>query len=166
MGLAGEGSVQQEVLLKYWFAQERSSGLWTRLNHITIGGERTCAPGQRENPREDGYNGTLSSVQLHRLVTQCEHILHLDMDAAGENIDIQKRNSVAQSLLYSVGRLRNFDAYEQVLENLSEGDAPLITWTLTKLGRTLTPRSVDEIASDHLSEPVVKILRRDRKSVV
>lgn len=159
MGLAGEGSVQQEVLLKYWFAQERSSGLWTRLNHITIGGERTCGPDQRENPREDGYNGTLSSVQLYRLVTQCEHILHLDMDAVGENIDIQRRISVAQSLLYSVGRLRNFDAYEQVLENLSEGDTPLITWTLAKLGRTLTPRSVDEIAADHLSEPVVKILR-------
>ena len=39
MGLAGEGSVQQEVLLKYWFAQKRNSGLWIRLNHITIGGE-------------------------------------------------------------------------------------------------------------------------------
>lgn len=159
MGLAGEGSVQQEVLLKYWFTQERSSGLWTRLNHITIGGERTCSLDQSKDPREDGYNGTLSSVQLHRLVTQCEHILHLDMDVARENIDIQRRISVAQSLLYSVGRLKNFDAYEQVLENLSEKDAPLITWTLAKLGRTLTPRKVDEIAADHLSESVVKILR-------
>ena len=98
-------------------------------------------------------------MQLHRLVTQCKHILHLDMDAAGENIDIQRRISVAQSLLYSVGRLKNFDTYEQVLENLSEKDAPLITWTLAKLGRTLTPRSVDEIATEHLPEPVVKMLR-------
>ncbi|MDE7243570.1 MAG: hypothetical protein K2O18_06295, partial [Oscillospiraceae bacterium] len=159
LGLAGEASVQQEVLLKYWFKQERSSGLWTRLNHITIGGERTGGVDSRRDLRNDDYNGTLSSIQYHHLVTQCEHILHLDMDMAGESIDVRKRVAVAQSLLYSVRRLKDFDAYEQTLEALSKEDAPLITWSLAKLGRTLTPKKGAEIARDQLPDAAVKLLK-------
>lgn len=160
LGLAGEASVQQEVLLKYWFTQERNSGLWTRLNHITIGGERTGGVGPRRNLRDDDYNGTLSSIQYHHLVTQCEHILHLDMDMAGKSIDVRKRIAVAQSLLYSVRRLKNFDAYEQTLEALSKEDSPLITWSLAKLGRTLTPRRGTDIAREQLPDTTVNSLKK------
>lgn len=178
LGIAAEMSVQQEVLLRYWFKQGRpNTGLWRCLNSISIGGERTenvvygvdltsrmreSSPvGNNSSIAHAGFNGTLSTSQLHKLVTQCEHILHLDMNIAQSSVDIQKRLAVTQSLLYSVRSLHNYDAYEKTLEWLSgnHGEPFLMTWELAKLGRALIPKAGDEIAMDYLPESIVAKVR-------
>lgn len=142
LGLAAESSVHQDVLLECWFERDNTNagGAWARLGKITIGGELSNG-----TPAPD-YHGTLSMNQYYRLITHCNQVLNQDLPSP-------RLKAVAQSLLYSIGELKDFDGYEQALEAIHP-----LTWELAKLGRVLVPKDGDEIAS-RLQPTVVSRLK-------
>lgn len=143
LGLACEASIQQEVLTECVEKHTRG-GLWERLYILTLGGERSNGTSMQN------YLGTLSQPQYNRMISTCRYILQQSMTEDRELL------LVAESLLYSVGKLEQYDSFEAHL-NYQPGS--FLTWTLGKAGRALTPRASDLTAFDVLPDSIYYQLR-------
>lgn len=143
LGLACEASIQQEVLAECVEKHTRG-GLWERMYILTLGGERSNGTSMRN------YLGTLSQPQYNRMISTCRYILQQSMTEDRELL------LVAESLLYSVGKLDQYDSFE---EHLNHQQVPFLTWTLGKAGRALSPRESDLIEFDVLPASIFYQLR-------
>ena len=143
LGLACEASIQQEVLTECVEKHTRG-GLWERLYILTLGGERS------DGTSMQNYLGTLSQPQYNRMISTCRYILQQSMTEDRELL------LAAESLLYSVGKLEQYDSFEAHL-NYQPGS--FLTWALGKAGRALTPRASDLTAFDVLPDSIYYQLR-------
>lgn len=143
LGLACEASIQQEVLAECVEKHTRG-GLWERLYILTLGGERS------DGTSMQNYLGTLSQPQYNRMISTCRYILQQSMTEDRELL------LAAESLLYSVGKLEQYDSFEAHL-NYQPGS--FLTWKLGKAGRALTPRASDLTAFDVLPDSIYYQLR-------
>lgn len=136
LGIACQASIQQEIILNCIKAGD-NGGLWKQLYKIDLRGTRLDGEGDKT------FYGTLNQHQHRQLLRTCEYILrrsnHNDTDLL----------LTAESLLYAVGRLEDFNLYEM---HLDEKRFELLFWKFARIGRTLTPRDTNLLPFDAIPE--------------
>lgn len=136
LGLACEASIQQEILLNCIKAGDRG-GLWKRLYKLDLRGT------QSDGSDNKFFYGTLNPQQYRQLLRTCEYILHR---SSCNDSDLLL---TAESLLYAIGKLDDFDSFEA---HLDKNLFSLLFWQFAKIARTLTPRGTNLLAFDSIPE--------------
>lgn len=136
LGLACEASVQQEILLNCIKAGDLG-GLWKRLYKLDLRGT------QSDGNDNKSFYGTLNQQQYRQLLHTCEYILHRS------SCNDSSLLLTAESLLYAVGKLEDFNSFEAHLDKYYSS---LLFWQFARIGRTLTPREMNLLAFDAIPE--------------
>lgn len=136
LGLACEASIQQEILLNCIKTGDRG-GLWKRLYKLDLRGT------QSDGNDNKFFYGTLNPQQYRQLLRTCEYILHR---SSCNDSDLLL---TAESLLYAIGKLDDFDSFEA---HLDKNLFSLLFWQFARIARTLTPRGTNLLAFDSIPE--------------
>lgn len=125
MGLLCDSSVHVEVLVRKWMYADKLPVFWNCLDNISLGGVT------QDGEYDKKFAGDLLPKQVDSIRATCDHIRKLSFNRSLEDLKM-----VGDSLLYSIGELKDYDLF---MTKFKLSSNYYYTVRLALLGHLLTP---------------------------